>query len=246
MTHRRTLLAVLALALAAAPSAFALASGTPVVASGKVASESRPAPAFTGIALSLPAKVEVTQGSPASVTVEADDNLLPEIETVVEGDKLQIRFHRNLNVVGRSTLRVRVTAPRIESLAVAGSGDISAGKLSGPALSISVGGSGDVTVADVQVEALRVAIAGSGDVKAAGRAAELAAKIAGSGDLGAGRLDAKRATVSIAGSGDATLWARESLEVSIAGSGDVRYHGDPVVKRSVAGSGAVKRLGPAP
>lgn len=246
MTHRRTLLAVLALALAAAPSAFALASWTPVVASGKVASESRAAPAFTGIALSLPGKVELVQGSPASVTVEADDNLLPEIETVVEGGKLRIRFQRNLNVVGKATLRFKVSAPHIESIAVAGSGDVSAGRLSGAALSISVGGSGDVSVADVQVEALRVAIAGSGDVKAAGRAGELSAKISGSGDLGAGRLDAKRATVSIAGSGDAVLWARETLEVSIAGSGDVRYHGDPVVRKSIAGSGAVKRLGPAP
>lgn len=246
MTCRRTLLAVFALSLAASPCAFALASWTPVAASGKVASESRPVTAFTGIALSLPGKVDLVQGSPASVTVEADDNLLPEIATVVEDGKLQIRFHRNVNVVGKATLRVRVTAPRIDSLAVAGSGDISAGKLSGPSLSISVGGSGDVSIADLQVETLRVAIAGSGDVKAAGRAAELAAKIAGSGDLGAGHLDAKRATVSIAGSGDATLWARESLDVSIAGSGDVRYHGDPVLRKSVAGSGAVKRLGPAP
>ncbi|MDH5265248.1 MAG: DUF2807 domain-containing protein [Betaproteobacteria bacterium] len=246
MIRRRIVLAVVSLALAAAPSAFALADWTPVVASGKVASESRPVGDFTGIALSLPGKVEVVQGSPASVTVEADDNLLPEIETVVEASRLRIRFHRNLSVMGRSTLRVKVTAPNIESLAVAGSGDISAGKIAGAALSISVGGSGDVSVADVQVEALRVAIAGSGDVKAAGRATDLAAKIAGSGDLGAGRLEAKRATVSVAGSGDATLWARESLEVSVAGSGDVRYHGDPVVKKSVAGSGTVKRLGPAP
>ncbi len=101
MIRRRIVLAVVALALAAAPSAFALAAWTPVVASGKVASESRPVPAFTGIALSLPGKVEVVQGSPASVTVEADDNLLPEIETVVEGGKLRIRFHRDLNVVGQ-------------------------------------------------------------------------------------------------------------------------------------------------
>ena len=246
MIRRRTLLAVIALALAAAPSAFAQAAWTPVVGSGKVASESRPVAAFTGIALSLPGTVEVVQGSPASVTVEADDNLLPEIETVVEDGKLRIRFRRDLNVSGKPTLRVKVTGPRIESLAVAGSGDISAGRIAGPALSLSVGGSGDVSVADVQVDALRVAIAGSGDVKAAGRAADLSAKISGSGDLGAGRLDAKRATVSVAGSGDATLWARDSLEVSIAGSGDVRYHGDPVVRKSVAGSGSVKRLGPAP
>lgn len=142
MIRRQIVLAVVALALAAAPSAFALAAWTPVVASGKVTRESRPVAAFTGIALSLPGKVEVVQGSPASVTVEADDNLLPEIETVVEDGKLRIRFRRDLNVSGKPTLRVNVTAQSIESLAVAGSGDV---RYHGdPAVRKSVAGSGTV------------------------------------------------------------------------------------------------------
>jgi hypothetical protein len=246
MNERRAILAGLAaLALLATPAANAQFGATTIVASGKVGTETRSATGFTSIALSLPGKVELRQGSPIAVTVEADDNLLPEIETVVDGGKLRIRFHRNLNVMGKATLRVKVTAPQIDALSIAGSGDISTQALATPALAVAVSGSGDMNLSGLETESLKVAISGSGDVKATGRATELAAKISGSGDIDAGGLESRRVTLSIAGSGDATVRAREKLDVSIAGSGDVRYHGDPAITKRIAGSGALKRLGPA-
>jgi hypothetical protein len=246
MKPGRTLLAAFAtLALFAGSWAPAHADSSPIVPSGKILSESRTATGFTGLALAVPGKVELRQGSPESLTVEADDNLLREIETAVEGGKLVIRFSRKLQIAGNATIRVAVTAPRIESISVSGSGDVTAGTLAVPTLKIAISGSGDVNLANVQVDTLQASIAGSGDLRAGGRATELVAKIAGSGDLHAGKLESRRATVSIAGSGDALLWASESLTATIAGSGDVRYHGDPTVKKSVAGSGQVMRAKPA-
>jgi hypothetical protein len=237
------LLASLSLLVAGEALAF---FSTKVVPSGKVATESREARAFTGVAVSIPATVVLRQGEPASVSVEADDNLLPEVETVVEGGTLKIRYKRNLDVPGRATLRVLVVSPTIESLSLAGSGDMLAESLRSKSLAISVAGSGDVRIAKLEADSLKASIAGSGDVKVAGKVATLSASIAGSGDLEAARLESARAKVSIAGSGDATLWVRESLDVSCVGSGDVRYVGDPVVKSSSVGSGSVTRLGPAP
>lgn len=234
-----------ALSLLAAGEAFALFS-TKIVPSGKVATESREARGFTGVAVSIPATVVVRQGEPAAVSVEADDNLLPEVQTVVEGGILKVRFKRSLDIPGRATLRVLVVGPTIESLSVAGSGDILAEALRSKSLAISVAGSGDVRIAKLEADSLKVSIAGSGDVKVAGKVATVSVSIAGSGDLEASRLEAARAKVSIAGSGDAALWVREALEVSSVGSGDVRYLGDPVVKSSAVGSGSVTRLGPAP
>lgn len=248
MIARRSLAAacIASAAFAVPLSAAALPGATPVTASGKVVQETRPVSGFTGIALSLPGKVELRQGSPESATVEADDNLVGEIETVVERGTLHLRFKRPVHVSGRSTIRIMVTAPKLDSLAVAGSGDIVAESLASPSLSVSIAGSGDVKLGKLAGDTLKVSISGSGDFRAAGRVGELGAKIVGSGDVDAGKLAARRATVSIAGSGNATVWASESLEASIAGSGDVRYHGDPSVKKSVAGSGTVKRLGAVP
>mgnify|MGYP000090613641 FL=1 len=198
------------------------------------------------MAVSLPGTVVVRQAENAPVAIEADDNLMPEIETVVERGVLRIRFKRNLNVTGRPTIKVLVTNPAIESLSVAGSGDVLSESIKARAMEVSVAGSGDVRIARLEADSLAASVAGSGDVKVAGRAAEVKGGTAGSGAAGADRLEARKAKVSIAGSGDVSLWVAETLDASVAGSGDIRYYGDPALTKKVLGSGSLKRLGRAP
>lgn len=247
MTRRHWFIAALAAlpGLLAAVAAHALFETT-IAPSGKVVSETRNPQGFSGIAVAVPGTVVVRQGEPAAVAIEADDNLLSEIETVVERAVLRVRFKRNLAVAGHATIRLLVTSPAIESLAVAGGGDIVAESIRSPSLALSVAGSGDVRIARLEAQSLKASIAGSGDIAVAGRATEVSVKIAGSGDVKAGRLEGQRAQVSISGSGNASVWARDSLHASIAGSGNVRYYGDPAVTKKIAGAGSIQRLGREP
>lgn len=247
MTRRSALLAALSacLVLPAAGTANAL-FGTTIAPSGKVVTESRSVGAYTGLAVSIPGTIVVRQAEAAPVTIEADDNLMPEIETVVESGVLRIRFKRDVSTSGRATIRVLVANPTFASLSLSGSGDILSEAIKADALRISVAGSGDVKIAKVEAGSLKVSVAGSGDVRIAGRADDVSVSIAGSGDVEAERLQGRRVKASISGSGDVSAWAVESLSVSAVGSGDVRYYGDPTVKKSMVGSGSVKRLGAAP
>lgn len=247
MKRRHALLSLFAaLAILPATSARAQFWSASVTASGKVVSETRPVRGYTGIGLAVPGTVVIRQDATESVLIEADDNLMPEIETVVEDAILKIRFKRKLSISGRHTLRVLVSGPAFDTLAVAGSGDIVAEALKAGSLAVKIAGSGDVKIARLEAGTVKASISGSGDMSVAGKADEISATIAGSGDVVAERLEARRAKVSIAGSGDVRLWVRETLEVSIAGSGDVRYHGDPAVTKKIAGSGSLTRLGAAP
>jgi hypothetical protein len=222
--------------------------GKSVTASGNVKTETRDVTGFTGIALSLPAKVTIKQGSKEGLTIEADDNFLPLIETVVERGQLRIRpIEKNMSFKGRSMkLNITVDAINIESLSVSGSGDILADQLNSPKLKTSIAGSGDVNIKSLTSDSVKVSIAGSGDLSLGGTANELEGSIAGSGTVKADRLKAKSVVLKIAGSGDATIWATDTMRLSIAGSGDVKYWGDAKVSQSVAGSGSIKRLGSAP
>lgn len=197
-----------------------------ITGSGRPVTQERAVTGFKGIALSLPGRLEIVQGAAEGVTLTADDNVAPEIETVVERGVLHVRFRQSTSVTTRTRIAITVKARSIESIAVAGSGDVIAPSLDSPELTVR--------------------LAGSGDVKLGGRAESLQVRISGSGDVDAGRFDAQRAKVSVAGSGDATVWARKTLEVSLSGSGDVRYFGDPEVRQKVAGSGSVRRKGAAP
>ena len=227
--------------IAASPSLAETVKGN-----GVLKSEVRAATGFTGVGVSLPAKVEVRLGAVESVTVEADENLLPLIETSVRNGSLQIKpVRRNLSIESRA-IRVLVQARQIEQLDIGGSGSILAETLRGPRLKLAIGGSGSMDLRGIETDRVDVSVGGSGDVKLAGTVRRFEASIAGSGEVEGPGLLADEAQITIAGSGAAQLGIRKLLDVTVAGSGAVRYFGDPVVKRTILGSGVIRRMGPLP
>jgi hypothetical protein len=248
---KRTVFAIcLGAAMGASPAASAwdwgLGFRNSVTGSGTIKSETRAVSGFTGIALSLSGAVEIRQGATEGVTIETDDNLLPLIETAVENGTLKIRAATRGTSFATQKLKFVVHAKTIDSLAVAGSGEMHAETLKTAALKTSIAGSGDIRIRSLDAGVLTVKIAGSGDFSAGGRAASLDASIAGSGDIDTANLDTGSVEITIAGSGDARVWARETLDVKVAGSGEVAYYGDAKVKKSIGGSGSIKRLGASP
>lgn len=232
--------------LAAGFIASAAAHAETVRGNGTIRTESRNVAGFSGVSLGVPAKVEVRIGPQESVTVEADENLLPLIATSVERDSLHIKpVRRNLVLESRS-IRVVVQAREIRELEIGGSGTIHAHAIRGSRLEINIGGAGAVELARLDTCHLGVTIGGSGDIKLAGTALKLVADIAGSGDIQAPGLVVEEADVNIAGTGSANLGVRKRLDVTVAGSGKVSYFGEPQVRRTLIGAGVIRRLGPLP
>lgn len=237
-----SLLAFIAMAASACASPSESITG-----SGVVKSEERAVAGFSGIAISFSGRVDVVQSGRESLTLSADDNVLPLIETVVENNILHVRMvKRPLNLHTRTPMRVTLHVKTLDSVAINGSGDLHAPVLKSGKFSIAIHGSGDVRLGAITADAISVKVRGSGDVFAAGKADSIDISIAGSGDVKAGRLETRRAEVAIAGSGDAQVWAREALSVAVAGSGDVEYFGDPKLSSRIVGSGALKRRGASP
>ncbi len=248
---RRTLLAACIAASLAATSHVAAASwswgGEQVQGSGRIVKQVRQVGNFNGLALGLPGHVELRIGNSESVTIEADDNLLPLVETVVEGGTLKIRPNkRNLNLQSKS-IRIVVQARSIERLSLGGSGSIDADPLRARKLDVDLGGSGSINLQGVESDVL--AVSRGRQRRPEGRAGhdrQTDRSIGGSGDVDLGRVQTNSASVTIAGSGEATVWPRNELSATIAGSGDVNYYGDPQVSKSTVGSGGVRRMGASP
>lgn len=248
------LVSLLLCALAAAPALWPVAAHAATTeGSGTAATETRNLPEFQAVALSGGIDVVVRQGATPSVQVQADDNLLPLLETVVEsgssGGTLKVRWKRTesgwfgnaSDVQPRTDVRVSIVMPRLTALSIAGAGDIRLETFTTPALQVSISGSGDTRLEGLSTDELGVRIAGSGEVTGRGTAAKTSVRISGSGDVKLTGMQSDEVSVSIAGSGDAEVNAQKTLTVSIAGSGDVVYTGNAMVKTSVAGSGSVNR-----
>lgn len=243
-SFRQTLISLVAPALVALALLPAAAQAATMQGSGTLATEPRTVAEFQAVATNGSMDLVVRQGA-QSVQVQADDNLLPLLETVVEngrhGATLYVRWKKGQNIHTRSKIVVTVATPKLVSVSNSGSGDIRVETLQTPSLAVSLSGSGDARLEGLTADELTVSISGSSDVVGKGKVGKVRIAISGSGDVKLAEMAADEVSVSIAGSGDASVNAVKSLQVSIAGSGDVTYTGNPSLKSTVAGSGSINK-----
>jgi hypothetical protein len=204
-----------ALALLALGSVVTACSAT--AGSGQLATQSRQVSGFTSVELAGVGELSIDQTGTESLTVSAEDNLLPLLTSEVEGDTLILGKKPNTRIVTTKPITYTLTMKDITGLAVSGSGTINAPKLT--------------------TAALRIEISGSGVITTAGNADDQSLQISGSGRYLADGLTSKTTTAEISGSGTANVVASNALDVKISGSGTLTYSGNPQVSQTVSGSG---------
>ena len=215
--------------------------GKGITGSGKEVDVARQVGAFSVLRLDSSVDVHARQGATASVSVHADDNIEPLVETAVEGDTLVVRMKKGTSYSTHHKVVVDVVFTTLTAAQQHGSGDLHIDNLSAPKFESSIAGSGDLQIDRAQVGSFALSVAGSGDVAISGTADEVRFGVAGSGDIKAGNFVAKKVSVSISGSGDAHVNATEMIDARVAGSGDITYSGHPHdVSRRVSGSGSVE------
>jgi hypothetical protein len=210
-----------------------------VQGSGNVIEQARQVGSFKAVRLDGPIDVKLRAGNSETVTVRADDNIAPLIETTVENGVLVVSLKKNTGFRTKSGLQVLVEFKELQAAAIKGSGDLVIDRVQGETFDAAISGSGDLRVDQLQTALFTASVAGSGDMTVAGTAQRQTISVAGSGNVQAKRLNGKDVKVSIAGSGDVIVNAADALDVTIAGSGDVAYLGNPRLSKSVAGSGSV-------
>jgi hypothetical protein len=220
--------------------------GPPAQAFGGTSEMTYQLGSFDEIATTGPQDVVVAFGETPSVRAEGSPDALGLLEAVVENGKLLIRPKNDFDgwAWGRlENATFYVTVPRLDAVAVAGSGDISVDQIAGKSFEASIAGPGSLAITDMNVEQANFSIGASGDVTAAGTAGQTHVSIGGSGEVRAGGLRSKTASIAITGSGDVALTVEDDAKVSIAGSGDVDISGAARCSVTQMGSGDVHCAG---
>ena len=88
---------------------FKVNIGDRVTGSGNSASERRDVAGFNEVEVSGAFQVEIVAGKDFSVELQADDNILPLIQTKVDGNTLQIELAQSVR--SKSEMIVRISAP---------------------------------------------------------------------------------------------------------------------------------------
>jgi Putative auto-transporter adhesin, head GIN domain len=186
-----------------------------------VTSESRNVSGFEEVELQGVGNLSIQQTDTESLTVEAEEDLLPKVRTEVVDNRLIIGPKPNTSVLTTEPINYRLTVKDLSALEMSGSGSVDAEGIS--------------------TDELAVTITGAGDVKINGKANSQQVAILGSGDYRAEDLESKEVKVDVGGSGSAIVNVSDELNAEVSGIGSVEYKGDPTVNQFVSGAGRVSK-----
>jgi len=189
--------------------------------SSNVTSESRSASGFEEVELQGVGSLSIQQTGTESLTIEAEEDVLPKVRTEVVNNRLIIGPKPNTSLLTTEPINYRLTVKDLSALEVSGSGGVDAEGIS--------------------TDELAVTITGAGDVKIRGKAKSQQVAILGSGDYRARDLESKEVKVDVGGSGSAVVNVSDELNAEVSGSGSVEYIGDPTVNQYVSGAGRVSK-----
>jgi hypothetical protein len=214
--------------------------------SGTVATEHRNVAGFQEVELAGTGELSIEQGTTESLTIQAEDNLLPRIRTEVEGGRLLIGTERGVSIRPTKPILYQLVVKELAGLKLSGSGKAQSRALRCEDLMLQLPGSGSIEIDKLGAATLRASISGSGNIQVAGSAPAQEVRISGSGDYDGKYLESKTAEVSISGSGESAVWVSDRLSAHISGSGNVEYYGSPEVSKRISGSGSVSNRGAKP
>ena len=198
---------LIVIALMMSACSFMSFTASSVEGSGNVVSEPRGLTAFNSVELRGSADVNITFGTSESVTVEADDNVLPLIVTFMQNQRLKISLKSNTSMNPSNAVHVYVTVKSLQD--------------------IELSRSGNINITDRDGDTVQIDMPRSGNITATGPANNIIIYLSGSGNIYCDGVKAKNATADLNGSGNITVFACESLDAKTRSLGTIRYRGIP-------------------
>ncbi|MCZ7557404.1 MAG: DUF2807 domain-containing protein [Bacteroidia bacterium] len=222
-----------------------------VIESGNRVSETRPLQAVSAVRFAMAGTLLIRFGDTPEIRLEADESMLPLIETTIRDGELIISMASGSWIRTKEKMRGTLTVPALEALRTSSSGDITVAAWRGDRLAVASSSSGDVELESIDATSIDLRSSSSGDIRI-GRvsAKQLRANLSSSGDISisdgatgtqsvrissSGDYDARgmrsgNADVRCSSSGDASIWVTHRLRASKSSSGDIRVKGNPVVE----------------
>lgn len=189
---------------------------------------------FSGISVAGAMNVVLNQGDKPCVLIKSNNkDILDKIAIYVKDNTLNIetkkKFFGFYDSITWEDIMIYVTTPNIESIELAGSGNITAEKgINADNVNVEVAGSGNVDISNgFTCNLLDIEVAGSGNVSFDQlKANRLRTSIAGSGDVSYNNMEVTNVSSEIAGSGNIIMKGKASYHSeNVIGTGNVDTSG---------------------
>jgi hypothetical protein len=178
---------------------------------------------FEEVSLSGAGHLIVEQSGVESLTITAEDNLLPFIRSDVQGDTLVLGFTPGANVNPTREVLYRLTVRDLTGLDVSGASRVEIHGLHTPALAAVLSGASSLTVS--------------------GSAAVQVLVVSGASRYEAEDLDSRVVTATVSGTSYGLVRASDVLTATVSGVSILEYIGHPVLTTTVSGGSSIRQVG---
>jgi hypothetical protein len=184
---------------------------------GESSAEDRTVETFHGVDVGGVFTLQAAEGSPASVRVEGDANLLPLVDTRVEDGILYIKSTERISPT--VALVVRVRTPQLRE--------------------VDVSGAADATITTSQ-SSFELDVSGASDVEVRGTTQSFELDVSGASEVDAIELRAEKVDVEASGASEANVTATASLDAEASGASEITYGGGATdVKKDASGASSI-------
>jgi hypothetical protein len=213
------------------------------VGSGNVVSEEREVSGFDEISVSTGINLFVEQTGQETLLVEAEDNILPKIESQVKNGTLLIRI-KPMSFGGLNAtepINCYVTVEDISNIDASSGSNVNTDLLKSDELIIDMS-SGSNGYFEIDVDYLDLDISSGSKVEISGDADHQNADISSGSQYDAGDLISKEAIIDVSSGSRAEINVTEDLEVDISSGSSVKYIGSPEVKTDISSGGSLESI----
>lgn len=208
--------------------------------SGNPKQETRKLSSFTEIAVRDALRVEISVGAARDVEVSGDDNLVPLVSTVVEGQRLLLELTDHSSSEPRRSLLIRVKLPVLTALVALEAAQVEARGLAANTLRIEARGSAQLNLSGMGGSALDIIVDGASRVTVKGKCRSIHATVSRGSGLLAREAEAEVARVSGQAASQIEICASK-IEVSLSGASRADCFCNPAeVRQQVADASSIR------
>ncbi|WP_321348231.1 head GIN domain-containing protein [uncultured Draconibacterium sp.] len=219
---------------------IAVTSCGTVLAGNRDETQTRQISGFNAIKVSTGIDLYLTMGDAEEVTVVADDDIINDLKTEVEGGTLKIYMKRRnwFNWgSGNETRKVYVTVKELNELSASSGSDVeSTNTLEGESLDVSCSSGSDLKI-EVFYKNLSVDTSSGSDAKLRGKVKTLRVGASSGSDVKAGDLESVICYANASSGSDITVSVSSELYADASSGSDINYHGSPEIREIDESSG---------
>ena len=202
--------------------------------------EDRNVPDFHAVNVASGIRATIEIGPRRPVHIEADDDVLPLVETTVEDGSLNIGFKPHTRWSGERRVTVTIQVPELRAVGASGGAIVRATFTRGDETEIAASGGSEILARGVDAARLSVHGSGGADLDVQGRADSLDLQMSGGTKLHGRDLSVRDVDLQASGGSEGELRANGRIRGNLSGGSELHVRGGAKARVATSGGSSVE------